>query len=430
MKKSLAVLLTFAMTIFFCPVSAAADDGPVTTATVGGTGVTVYPIFDTNIVMDKEIIDITVKNGESKVSCQFFFHNTGEAVNLMMGFPSEEPGSNPDQYPENESEQEDTGLDNGDGDPEETVMDDNNYETSLYDFTTTIDGKPIPVTLKEGLTPEGYNDKGLFYPDWYTWNMGFKAGEKVKVENSYKMTNSDDGQGTQTVKYILRTGAAWKGPIGSVLVRMKLEDCYPNAVGFTGMQPTYIDNAGVICWQGENIEPDEDVIVECGQGTDVTAMDSPFAENEEYYDSETTYQNDDDVNGTLSPEAQANLDNDTAYTNMSARMMKNYGHNHYRGAIWWAQKLMKRFGENQSAAVYYYMAKSYEKLHLNTKAGKAYEMMGALGYYHEANLYKKIGWTGRYIACLKNAMTNTEAFDWLKIWAKSRLADMNIKITN
>lgn len=86
-KRIIALLLAACLIALALPETALADD-----ATLGGTGISVYPIFDTDVEMEKEIIDIVVKDGCSYVTCQFWFHNTGKSCDLLVGFPTQYPG--------------------------------------------------------------------------------------------------------------------------------------------------------------------------------------------------------------------------------------------------------------------------------------------------------------------------------------------------
>lgn len=262
------------MVISCFPVTVKADD-----ATLGGTGITVYPINDTDVEMEKEIIDILVKDGKTYVNCQFFFHNAGEKTMLLVGFPTQYP----DEY-ESEEEPDEETEDEYDPDEEQAEESEDEYDpednvTQLYRFKTFIHGKRVPVKTLKGLEPKGNNSGDLFFPEWYTWRMTFAAGEKVKVVNRYYMENSYGGENSEWTNYILRSGTTWKGPIGKLTVRMRFEGYDKSRVVFSGMEPKYIDSKGTATWEAENIEPEKDIEAVFSDDSDIDELDSPFDED-------------------------------------------------------------------------------------------------------------------------------------------------------
>jgi arginyl-tRNA synthetase len=127
-----------------------------------------------------------------------------------VGFPTQYPGD----YESQET------LDKEKTDPYYQ----NSYITRLNWFRTYVHGKRVPIRIKKGLVPEGNNKEELYFPQWYTWSMIFAANQRVKVTNRYRMENSSGGENWESINYILRSGSTWKGPIGKVTVRMRLEE--------------------------------------------------------------------------------------------------------------------------------------------------------------------------------------------------------------
>ncbi|AOT69721.1 tetratricopeptide repeat protein [Geosporobacter ferrireducens] len=177
-------ILFFFLILIHSTLSAYADD-----TVLGGTGQTVYPIFDTNVKMMSEQVDIHVRDGKSYVQCTFLFHNTGETEKLLMGFPAY------GTLPPREGRE---------------AFDD---DVGLYAFKSYIDEKEVGVEVRKGLQQKGNNVDPLYYPNWYVWEMEIKKGEIKKVVNSYWMHNTYDSTGGETIQYVLKTGATWKGEI-------------------------------------------------------------------------------------------------------------------------------------------------------------------------------------------------------------------------
>lgn len=387
MKKAVFILLALCIMISCFPNTAKANDAMI----VGGTGGTVYAISNSDVEMEEEIIDITVMNGRSYVSCQFFFHNTGDGTSLLMGFPtghrSEEPEDEDYEGPEDE------------------------YVTELNRFRTFIHGRKVPVEIKDGLKPEGNNKDELYFPQWYTWKVTFAANERVKIVNKYWMTNTSSlSYDWEEINYILRSGATWRGTIGKVTVRMKFRGYNAAGIDFREMQPSYIKEDGTIVWEAENIEPQEDIRLYYEISSfEYEKMDNPFDCSDERYDE---------------------------YDRMQERMIRNFDIGQYNGTTWWGNRLLKKFGDNQSNQFYYSMGISYYKLGIYDKAlGMLHKVKNkqiwvndprntfySLSLYYQAVILKKTGDGLAYNDCLEKLAAC--GYDWLQLWAQSRLDDL------
>lgn len=393
-KRIFSFLLAVCFAVVLFPITAYADD-----ATLGGTGITVFPISDTEVEMEEEIIDIVVRDDCSYVTCQFFFHNTGSSTNLLVGFPTQYPGVYESQD-ELDEEMEDDYYDEM-------------YVTQLNWFRTFVNGERVRVTVKKGLKPEGNNTDELYFPQWYTWRMHFNADERVKVVNKYWMQNSSGGEDSEWISYILRSGATWKGPIGKITVRIQLEDYDLSDTSFEGIEPTYIEENGAVVWEAENIEPEQDI--------EVWTSDTPCSYSDgnpyDYYD-EATY------------------DQYEAYHEMTVRLLRNFYASHYNGVTWWGNKIFDRFGSMQSSQLYYCMGVSYYKLGYSDKALRMFsqikdetDMYYTLSAYYKALIYQETGDTVQYQACMKILAEYESPYDssyseWSEIWVQSRLDDL------
>lgn len=391
MKKCLAAVLMICLIISLFPVTANAND-----SVLGGTGMTVFPIFDTDVVMEEEIIDILVKDGKTYVKCQFFFHNTGERTKLFVGFPTQAPG-----WFESQADFEDYYKDNG------SYF--YNY-TKLNWFRTFVRGKRVPVKVKRGLVPEGNNKDELYFPQWYTWNITFGKNERVKVVNKYWMWNSFWGD-SEGFDYILRSGATWKNKVGKITVRVKFDDSYfvngcMDNVFFDGMPPTYIGEDNTVIWKAENIEPAEDI--SC-------YFETPYA-------------------WFGYPPFEPDTPEYVKYEKMTERFMRNYNKGYFNGATWWGDKFVSEFGDQQSDNFYYLMGISYYKKKSYTKAlnmlnhyTEPNEWPYYKALYYKALIYDKLNDTQNYEDCLNQLIEygpKRDNISWMELWAQSRLADM------
>lgn len=190
MKKGIVLYLIF----FLMTSSVSADD-----AVLGGKGNTVYPIYDTQVEMLSEQVDIEVKGDKSFIRCEFLFRNTGEKERVMAGFPAY--GTLPPS-----EEREAFGDD-----------------IKIYDFKTYVDGKEVKVGLKKGLKEEGNNKEGMYYANWYVWEMTFEKAQVRRVVNTYWVKNGYDSIGGKMIEYVLETGSTWKNSIGYGKITMHFD---------------------------------------------------------------------------------------------------------------------------------------------------------------------------------------------------------------
>ncbi|MCG0275199.1 MAG: hypothetical protein L5655_03415 [Thermosediminibacteraceae bacterium] len=222
-KFFLVIVLSVVMLV--TPGNVRADD-----CSLGRMADGVYPLRDEDIVMVSEYVNIKVKSGYAE--CVFEFKNTGKAREVLMGFPAEMEGD----------EEEETRL-------------------KVEEFKAFQDGVEIPVKLEKGVAPENEKALGLpAYKSWYTFTVKFKAGETVKIKNTYRFHPTVFSTGDVQIGYILKTGALWKGHIGKARVVFDMEgiepymiiSIYPSTLRFEG------DN---LVWEQSDVEPFYDLYV-------------------------------------------------------------------------------------------------------------------------------------------------------------------------
>lgn len=154
-----------------------------------GDGYHVYPMQNSDVQLVAETITITDNRafGHSKIqnfgiNVDMIFKNHGTDTMVQMGFPvfiNEEEG---DQI-----------------------------EIDTH-FRTWVNGKEVSITKKQGIPNPQIKDLN-FSKTVYTYTVSFKSGETKKIKHTYDVGGSFDSMGGWELKYILRTGALWKGVI-------------------------------------------------------------------------------------------------------------------------------------------------------------------------------------------------------------------------
>ncbi len=212
--------------VFAAGGSAARADGTY----VKAGGGTVVPLKNHDVRLAAETIDIAVErpglmadDDTLVVTVTYTFVNdTAKSLNLTMGFPV--AWDYREQYMQGEGYL------------------DRERHSPVSDFTTLVDGKAVAVQAKPRtlppLKPQSDEErmaveepsrpakKDPFGADqYYLWRVAFKPHQTRTVVNRFRY---DAGAGVywkeNDFKYILRSGAAWRGPIGRAVVRFRLGD--------------------------------------------------------------------------------------------------------------------------------------------------------------------------------------------------------------
>ncbi|MDD4429556.1 MAG: YARHG domain-containing protein, partial [Paludibacter sp.] len=187
-------------------------------------GSTAFPINSDYIVLEKETINIQYGEERHSVEVVFYFHNTGPETDLQIGFPNVA-----------------------------------NYGKSLYDFKAFQYPARAEYIVEE---KPGGQMPGLdqyMYERIYSWTMHFEEGERkalLVTYSFYNTTMSENDGGSAS--YILKTGALWKGKIGSIDISVD----FPEKVAYHEIAASpsgYYYNGSGIEWHFENIEPDFDL---------------------------------------------------------------------------------------------------------------------------------------------------------------------------
>ncbi len=348
-------------------------------AALVGIGISVYPLSDTQVEMEKEAVDITMQDGRTFVTCESWLHNTGKAASLPVGFSAQYIGA----------------------DESET-----SYSLiPIHWFRTYVNGKRVGVSLKKGHEPEESDAAGLYDPERYTWRMRFAAGERIKLVNKYWF--ADPSGRRENIRYIIRGGAAWVELVGKLTVQLRLKDFDMQNTVLRGMQPAYIKEDGTIVWEAENIEPTQDIVL-YRKSPDVSC-ENPFS---------------------------ASDDDFLPYQKLTLRMLHSFRAREYNGTTWWGNLMFRRFGDKQSSQLYYCMGVSYYKLGHNEKALDMFsrirgndELYRKMSAYYKALICKKAGDdTGyqSYMDSVRQYLSGIPESEmpWGAYWLKSRLEDI------
>lgn len=188
---------------------------------MGSDAFSVYPINSNKIAMVSESVYIDIP--AATVDCNFIFWNpTQESLEILIGFPGhEEP-----EY----------------GD----------FNITLRDFHSYVDGKPVEVTIKRDTATTRI---------WYTKKVLFEPNTTKRVRNTYKVNYSVSINSGFWFSYIMKTGANWKGKIGRADVYMYMGR---SLYEVTQIEPkNYVIKDKTIEWHFENFEPKEDISINC-----------------------------------------------------------------------------------------------------------------------------------------------------------------------
>lgn len=163
-----------------------ANDGSYITS-----GSQIYPVKETSISMDKEVLSFTVRDKVAQVDILFEFLNpTNQARTMMVGFQA--PSSS------------------GDVDVETSSV------SQIRNFKVMQEGKLLPYQLKAARCADcelketsafrfDQSNNGVFV---YLFEVTFQPGI-TRIHHSYEFPASSSVMMEQTYSYILTTGAKW-----------------------------------------------------------------------------------------------------------------------------------------------------------------------------------------------------------------------------
>lgn len=230
-KKVRILFLLILAFIIISPLPVLADAAPVR-----GLGASIVPIENRQITMSQEKVTIRVIESDEPegnpvrdllVEARFTFTNEGDETTLKMGFPFplDKEGNPPYWQP-----------------------------TS---FEVTVNGNRVKYTDEKGET----GDYGL----WYVWEVTIPANESVEVLTRYRIHpsqayNEDYSDPFLYSRYILKSGAYWKGNIGQAKIYLEFD---PRKLDiYRALPGNYKEDYGIYLWDLLNFEPEHDISFE------------------------------------------------------------------------------------------------------------------------------------------------------------------------
>ena len=155
-------------------------------AFLGSRGGNVFPIIrNESIRMVKEEIKVVMEKDSCRVYCRFWFKNLGTKVeNVFMGFP--------DYF-------EDIGQ----------------VSNPLRGFTCAVNGQMKEVEKRTQTIEIDKIPDLKSYEKWFCWNVKFKPGETILVENNYNGDLGGSAEGTCSFSYLIGTAQTWSSTIAN-----------------------------------------------------------------------------------------------------------------------------------------------------------------------------------------------------------------------
>ena len=213
-----ALVAVFGVTLACCAAPLHADEAYVETA---GGSVTIMRA-NANIRMVAEKVRAKVSTDLIEVDCTFWMKNEGPADTVLCGFP--------------------------DG----AVCEDSDQNEFLT-FRSWVDGVEVKSTrLLDAQAAAG--DSEACPDSWWVKSVFFPRGAVRTLRDHYTVGPSSYPRfGLAAFRYVLSTGASWKGNIGAAELTATLVDIPPEWV--TGTRPQARRNGRVYRWTFRNFEP-------------------------------------------------------------------------------------------------------------------------------------------------------------------------------
>jgi len=239
-------IIPFLLLIFgVLPSTCGADDGYF-----GGRGSIVFPSTDTDIRMVSETVNLKLKREyfdkttyryDVSSDCQFTFVNPGKDAVITMGFPAE-------------IDEQEAGRDlaNQEPTPEAKV------DTVLaQNFKTYVDGASVENQIQDVENLE--NIEGLNFHHAFLWPVKLPHNQPIHLHNTYNFGTGGQFD-SNSVSYILKTGALWAGKMDKAEITIDLGENVPGYL--LDVKPAgYTYQKGVIHWLFTDFKPAEDISV-------------------------------------------------------------------------------------------------------------------------------------------------------------------------
>ncbi len=167
-----------------------------------GDAVECVPEANRAVALVDEVLEIDVTSQSAQVTARYTFTNTGEAATLTVGFPVQGPYEGEPDAPQ---------------------------ESPLTDYTVTLDGAKAEYSVflpaRRGTDAAKAAATKFGYDAVYLTDVAFAAGQTRTIEHRYGTGASLVAFAYTPVRYILRTGANWKGgKIGKIAIRVRVAE--------------------------------------------------------------------------------------------------------------------------------------------------------------------------------------------------------------
>lgn len=223
MKYSIYVIVALSMLLETSGVLA--NVGPVFIA-----GEQIEANTSTDVVLERETIEVILSPMSARVVCNFYLRNTGEMERLTLAFP---------------------GKDGQEGDIQNRTM---------KDFVVSINGQQIPTTYQHQFKRSSHT---LIHGvseryGWYTWEHIFPADEQVHIRISYTALNHNFGftyNPYGDFVYILATGSLWKDSVQRIDVVVRFAEMDICQITDFAPQTGTINLDKSLTWHFEDVEP-------------------------------------------------------------------------------------------------------------------------------------------------------------------------------
>ena len=173
-----------------------------------------------------ESAKISIRLASAQVECNYVMHNTGDALDVLIGFPERSEGG----Y----------------------------AKEGFKDFRSYVDDQEVPVKPLPALE----NEIAGGFDRFWVKEVHFAPGQTRSVRNTYIGGKGGDVVGYEWFEYVVSTAACWKGTIADIRVSVDLSDMGPD-FQISKISPSgYERSENEIVWHWQNIEPQQDIRID------------------------------------------------------------------------------------------------------------------------------------------------------------------------
>ena len=203
-------MLPLIVLIFAASALALADE-----AAIQGIGGAIRPMREhPSVAMERMEVNADIWPRYARVDCRFVLRNTGPAITVRMGFP------------------------------EQSELWVRHAFVGFTRFATWVDGRHRRTRV-EGTTLEPGDDLNG-WQRWRVTRVGFGPHQTRRVRVRYEAPLSEELMGGRVFRYVISTGASWKGPIG--FARVRIRGHFDPSRGWLDVDPP-LERVGGLTWE-------------------------------------------------------------------------------------------------------------------------------------------------------------------------------------